>query len=43
MMAPRHALGALILDWGHVDNSARVYRADLGLEDTLVRLSQRSV
>lgn len=40
MMPPRHALGALLLEQGHVDEAAAVYRADLGLDDTLVRPSQ---
>jgi tetratricopeptide (TPR) repeat protein len=37
---PRHALGALLLEQGHVDEAAAVYRADLGLDDTLQRCSQ---
>jgi tetratricopeptide (TPR) repeat protein len=40
MMPPRHALGALLLEQNRVDEAARVYRADLGLDDTLVRPSQ---
>ncbi len=40
MQPPRHALGALLLEQGHVDEAAAVYRADLGLDDTLVRPSQ---
>jgi tetratricopeptide (TPR) repeat protein len=40
MMPPRHALGALLLEQGHVNDAASVYRADLGLDDTLVRPSQ---
>ena len=40
MQPPRHALGALLLEQGHVEESAAVYRADLGLDDTLVRPSQ---
>ena len=40
MQPPRHALGALLLEQGHVDEAAAVYRADLGLDDTLVRSSQ---
>ena len=40
MMPPRHALGALLLEQGHVDEATAVYRADLGLDDTLVRPSQ---
>jgi len=40
MQPPRHALGALLLEQGHVAEAAAVYRADLGLDDTLVRPSQ---
>ena len=40
MMPPRHALGALLLEQGHIDEATKVYRADLGLDDTLVRPSQ---
>ena len=40
MMPPRHALGALLLDQGQVAEAKEVYRADLGLDDTLVRPSQ---
>ena len=40
MMPPRHALGALLLEQNHVDEATAVYRADLGLDDTLVRPSQ---
>ncbi len=40
MMPPRHALGALLLEQGHVEEAANVYRADLGMDDTLVRPSQ---
>ena len=40
MQPPRHALGALLLEQGHVEEAAAVYRADLGLDDTLVRSSQ---
>lgn len=40
MQPPRHALGALLLEQGQVDEAAAVYRADLGLDDTLVRPSQ---
>jgi tetratricopeptide (TPR) repeat protein len=40
MQPPRHALGALLLEQGHVVEAAQVYRADLGLDDTLVRPSQ---
>ncbi|MBT6278265.1 MAG: hypothetical protein HOI95_29530 [Chromatiales bacterium] len=40
MQPPRHALGALLLEQGHVAEAASVYRADLGMDDTLVRPSQ---
>ena len=40
MMPPRHALGALLLEKGDVEEAIAVYRADLGLDDTLVRPSQ---
>ncbi len=40
MQPPRHALGALLLEQGRVADAAEVYRADLGLDDTLVRPSQ---
>jgi tetratricopeptide (TPR) repeat protein len=40
MQPPRHALGALLLEQGHVVEAAQVYRADLGLDETLVRPSQ---
>lgn len=40
MQPPRHALGALLLEQGHVAEAAQVYRDDLGLDDTLVRPSQ---
>ncbi len=40
MQPPRHALGALLLEQGQVDEAMAVYRADLGLDDTLARSSQ---
>jgi tetratricopeptide (TPR) repeat protein len=40
MQPPRHALGALLMEQGLVTEAAQVYRADLGLDDTLVRPSQ---
>ncbi|MEM7503700.1 MAG: hypothetical protein AAF417_16735 [Pseudomonadota bacterium] len=40
MQPPRHALGALLLEQGQVEEAAQVYRADLGLDETLVRPSQ---
>jgi len=40
MQPTRHALGALLLDAGHYDEAEAVYRADLGLDDTLARACQ---
>ncbi|MFK7803433.1 MAG: tetratricopeptide repeat protein [Anaerolineae bacterium] len=40
MQPPRHALGALLLEQGHVTEAAAVYRADLGVDDTLMRPAQ---
>ncbi len=40
MQPARHALGALLLEQGHVEAAARVYRADLGLDQTLSRPAQ---
>ena len=40
MQPPRHALGALLLEQGHVEKAAAVYRADLGLDQSLMRPSQ---
>ena len=37
MQPTRHALGALLLEQGLVDEAAKVYRADLGLDPTLPR------
>lgn len=37
MQPTRHAYGALLLEQGHVENAAAVYRADLGLDATLPR------
>jgi tetratricopeptide (TPR) repeat protein len=37
MQPTRHALGALLLEQGHVEEAEQVYRADLGLDDTLSR------
>ncbi|MBC8075354.1 MAG: hypothetical protein H7Y32_04705 [Chloroflexales bacterium] len=39
MQPVRHALGAL-LEQGHVEEAAQVYRADLGLDATISRASQ---
>jgi len=40
MQPTRHALGALLLEQGQVDEAAAVYRADLGLDPTLSRACQ---
>ena len=40
MQPVRHALGALLLEQGHVAEAKQVYRDDLGLSDTLVSTSQ---
>ncbi len=40
MHPPRHALGALLLERGHVEEASRVYAADLGLTDELNRCCQ---
>jgi tetratricopeptide (TPR) repeat protein len=40
MQPVRHALGALLLEQGRVQEAAQVYRADLGLDGTLSRASQ---
>ena len=40
MQPPRHAYGALLLEQGHVAEAEAVYRADLGLDDTLPRAHQ---
>ncbi len=37
MMPSRHALGALLLEQGHVEEAAAAYEADLGLDDTVIR------
>ena len=37
MQPTRHALAALLLEQGHIEDAAAVYRADLGLDDTLSR------
>ena len=39
MQPTRHALGALLLEQGHLAEAEAVYRADLGLDDTLSRAS----
>jgi tetratricopeptide (TPR) repeat protein len=40
MQPARHALGALMLEQGRVEEAEQVYRADLGLDQTLSRPSQ---
>ncbi|MEO1491608.1 MAG: tetratricopeptide repeat protein [Pseudomonadota bacterium] len=40
MQPARHALGALLLEQGHADEAEAVYRADLGLDDSLSRACQ---
>ena len=40
MQPTRHALGALLLEQGQVAEAEQVYRADLGLDNTLSRPSQ---
>lgn len=40
MQPARHALGALMLEQGHVAESLAVYEADLGLNDSLPRACQ---
>jgi tetratricopeptide (TPR) repeat protein len=40
MQPARHALGALLLEQGRVEDAAAVYRADLGLDGTLSRACQ---
>ncbi|OAQ58807.1 TPR domain-containing protein [Pochonia chlamydosporia 170] len=40
MHPPRHALGALLLAQGHVDEAEKTYRGDLGLTQELQRCSQ---
>ena len=40
MHPPRHALGALLLEQGHYEEAEAVYRADLGLNNTVPRCAQ---
>ena len=40
MQPTRHALGALLLEQGHVDEAEAVYRSDLGLDGKLSRACQ---
>ncbi|KAJ5697662.1 hypothetical protein N7488_011346 [Penicillium malachiteum] len=37
MQPSRHAYAALLLEQGHVEKAAAVYRCDLGLDDTAIR------
>jgi tetratricopeptide (TPR) repeat protein len=37
MQPSRHAYAALLLEQGHLEEAAKVYRADLGLDSTLIR------
>ncbi|MEP4194410.1 MAG: tetratricopeptide repeat protein [Aliishimia sp.] len=37
MMPSRHALGALLLEQGHVEEAMAAYEADLGLDNTVLR------
>jgi hypothetical protein len=37
MQPTRHAYGALLVEQGHLEEAAAVYRADLGLDDSLPR------
>jgi tetratricopeptide (TPR) repeat protein len=40
MQPVRHALGALLLEQGRVDEAAAVYRADLGLDESAPRVAR---
>ena len=40
MHPPRHALGALLLEQGRLEEAEQIYRADLGLDDTVRRCLQ---
>ena len=40
MQPPRHALGALLLEQGRIDEAEAVYRSDLGLDGKLSRACQ---
>jgi len=40
MMPSRHALGALLLEQGHVEEATAAYEADLGLNDSVIRSNQ---
>jgi tetratricopeptide (TPR) repeat protein len=40
MQPTRHALAALLMEQGHFEEATRIYRADLGYDDTLSRACQ---
>ena len=40
MQPARHALGALLLEQGHVEEAEAVYRSDLGIDGKLSRACQ---
>jgi len=40
MQPARHALGALLLEQGHIEEAETAYRDDLGLNNTLIRACQ---
>jgi tetratricopeptide (TPR) repeat protein len=40
MHPPRHALGALLLEQGHYQEAEEIYRADLGMNETVYRCAQ---
>jgi hypothetical protein len=40
MQPVRHALGALLLEQGRVDEAAAVYRSDLGLDESAPRVAR---
>ena len=42
MQPARHALGALLLEQGHVKKAKQVYLDDLGLSSTLVSISHHT-
>ena len=40
MQPSRHALGALLLEQGEIEEAAAAYRADLGYDSTVLRSNQ---
>ena len=40
MHPPRHALGALLMEQNHIEEAQAVYRADLGLDNVVIRAGQ---